>query len=373
MPGGINNPTITPDYFYGLAPGQTSGMINFPNPNNSNMAAMFGMQAHQTGAGLGVDLITPDGVNEEGAGDNGSQDIKGIKFSRSQTPYYLYFGLVPGKTALHKTVGKFFADKINSVTLEGVGESDNSVSETVNNQNNINNNVTNPYSIYRTCLGQTIIPSDGIGGGGITTTPATIATTTPTNNQWGSNWFNSNLNGITTNQGSGSYCTPTTNGGKCIMLNTEFVAQYPATNQLNMDVIITNSNGGSLKIKIKNDTADLSGGKCKATLGYIYIKDNNNNVVWDSYSNSPLVIFPNIPMLTQTFNIHPAFITTNLPINNYSDYPNEKEWNVPLSFGMYTVHVDKSSTKNGFNHPALSSSCSYWGNNTGFIEITLTT
>ena len=41
--------------------------------------------------------------------------------NRSQTPYYLYFGLVPGKTALHKTVGKFFADRINAVTLQGLG------------------------------------------------------------------------------------------------------------------------------------------------------------------------------------------------------------------------------------------------------------
>ena len=165
--------SITPDYFYGLAPGQTSGMINFPNPPGSNMAGIFGLQAHQdVGLGTGVDVISPDspsnipGVVTEGAGDNGLTNIKGIRFNRSQTPYYLYFGLVPGKTALHKTVGKFFADKINAVTLEGVGESDNAVSETVNNQNNINNNVTNPYSIYRTCLGQTVIPSDTTGGAG---------------------------------------------------------------------------------------------------------------------------------------------------------------------------------------------------------------
>ena len=45
----------------------------------------------------------------------------GVSFQTTQTPYYFFFGLVPGKTALHKTVGKFFADKINEETLLGNG------------------------------------------------------------------------------------------------------------------------------------------------------------------------------------------------------------------------------------------------------------
>ena len=48
---------------------------------------------------------------------------------------YLYFGLIPGKTALHKTVGKFFADKINAVTLQGVGVSDDEANEDTQNKN----------------------------------------------------------------------------------------------------------------------------------------------------------------------------------------------------------------------------------------------
>ena len=47
--------------------------------------------------------------------------IDGVSWQTTQTPYYFFFGLVPGKTALHKMVGKFFADKINEETLLGNG------------------------------------------------------------------------------------------------------------------------------------------------------------------------------------------------------------------------------------------------------------
>ena len=65
--------------------------------------------------------------------------------------------MVPGKTALHKTVSKFFADKINAVTLQGLGASDNNVSENINNSPNLNNPEDNPFTIYKTCLGETLI------------------------------------------------------------------------------------------------------------------------------------------------------------------------------------------------------------------------
>jgi hypothetical protein len=45
---------------------------------------------------------------------------KGITPFTTQTPYFFYFGLVPGKTALNKVVGKFFADKIDAETLETI-------------------------------------------------------------------------------------------------------------------------------------------------------------------------------------------------------------------------------------------------------------
>ena len=138
----------SPDYFYGLAPGQTSSFINYPNSDTTGGASgtiNFGDTAHS------------DGVDEVNDANNGLTSINGIRFNRSQTPYYLYFGLVPGKTALHKTVSKFFADKINAVTLQGLGASDNNVSENINNSPNLNNPEDNPFTIYKTCLGETLI------------------------------------------------------------------------------------------------------------------------------------------------------------------------------------------------------------------------
>ncbi len=144
------------DYFYGVAPGQTSGFIDYPNIGNETID--FGIQAQIGGTDttLGVDeILLSDGTTDDP--NNGSTSVKGIRFNRSQTPYYLYFGLVPGKTALHKTVGRFFADKINAKTLEGIGASSSSVNENINNTPNVTNNVENNFSVYKTCLGETLI------------------------------------------------------------------------------------------------------------------------------------------------------------------------------------------------------------------------
>jgi hypothetical protein len=137
------------DYFYGLAPGQTSSFIPYPNGANS---IDFGETAQPNN----VDEIFTNGTLTEDT-NNGSTEIFGIKFNRTQTPYYLYFGLVPGKTALHKTVSNFFADRINAVTLQGLGASSGSVEENINNTPNINNDANNPFTVYKTCLGETLI------------------------------------------------------------------------------------------------------------------------------------------------------------------------------------------------------------------------
>jgi hypothetical protein len=161
---GYVDPTVQSgvDYFYGVAPGQTSGFINYPNNYGSPSGTMsFGQS--QTDIGIeGTDEIF--GVANTAAGyiltdnyNDGNSNNKGIRFNRSQTPYYLYFGLVPGKTALHKTVSRFFADKINAITLEGVGDSNNSVNENINNAPNVTNDVENNFSVYKTCLGETLI------------------------------------------------------------------------------------------------------------------------------------------------------------------------------------------------------------------------
>ena len=104
-------------------------------------------------------LFAGDGTSDDLVSDeiNGATNIRGIRFNRSQTPYYMYFGLVPGKTALHKSVGKFFADKISAVTLQGIGATNDDVSKNINNQPNLYNPEKNAFTVYKTCLGETLI------------------------------------------------------------------------------------------------------------------------------------------------------------------------------------------------------------------------
>tara|TARA_R110002020_G_scaffold176274_2_gene368442 strand:+ start:2336 stop:6865 length:4530 start_codon:yes stop_codon:yes gene_type:complete len=153
---GYNDTTnnVDPDYFYGLAPGQTSNFVNYPNV--ASLPLNFGASAHANNIDI---LFTGTTATEDLVLDtiNGASNIRGIRFNRSQTPYYMYFGLVPGKTALHKTVGKFFADKISAVTLQGVGATNDDVSQNINNQPNLFNPEKNAYTIYKTCLGETLI------------------------------------------------------------------------------------------------------------------------------------------------------------------------------------------------------------------------
>ena len=75
-------------------------------------------------------------------------DNEGITPFTTQTPYFFYFGLVPGKTALNKVVGKFFADKINAETLE-------TISNGGTNETNVPPNskkTTSPQSIVGSCI-----------------------------------------------------------------------------------------------------------------------------------------------------------------------------------------------------------------------------
>lgn len=145
------------DYFYGLAPGQTSSFINYPNGTQT-------INFNQTAQLDGVDEINQlSGGNIVDDTNNGSDLVNGIKFNRTQTPYFLYFGLVPGKTALHRTVSQFFADLIDAVTLEGLNASNSTVSENINNAPNINNTGDNPFTVYRTCLGETLIQTTQVG------------------------------------------------------------------------------------------------------------------------------------------------------------------------------------------------------------------
>jgi hypothetical protein len=145
------------DYFYGLAPGQTSSFINYPN---GSQTINFGETAQLDGVDE-INILNGNGIVSDI--NNGSDSVKGIKFSRTQTPYFLYFGLVPGKTALHRTVSQFFGDLIDAVTLEGLNASNDTVSENINNSPNINNTVDNPFTVYKTCLGETLIQTIEVG------------------------------------------------------------------------------------------------------------------------------------------------------------------------------------------------------------------
>jgi len=199
-----NGPT---DFFYGVAPGQTSSFINYPNSDpydNASGTINFGQTAQSDGTDeIFTGVITNDGgITLQDDPNNGSVSINGIRMNRSQTPYYLYFGLVPGKTALHKTVGKFFADRIDAITLQGLGASSSNVEENINNTPNITNVQDNNFSVFRTCLGETLIEkinvgvvqqntnttgggsqgnnnTGGSGSGGGTTTPNGSGPTTP--------------------------------------------------------------------------------------------------------------------------------------------------------------------------------------------------
>ena len=71
--------------------------------------------------------------------------------------------MVPGKTALHKTASKFFADKINAVTLQGLGKPNTTVEENINNTPNINGGTENNFTVFKTCLGETLIQNIEIG------------------------------------------------------------------------------------------------------------------------------------------------------------------------------------------------------------------
>ena len=57
----------------------------------------------------------------------------------------------------------FFGDKINAVTLQGVGTTNSNVSETINNSPNIGGEINNPFTVYKTCLGETLLTQVQVG------------------------------------------------------------------------------------------------------------------------------------------------------------------------------------------------------------------
>jgi len=167
----------------------------------------------------------------------------GVMYSTSQTPYYHYFGLVPGKSALHRLVAQYFADKISEVTLQGLGNNENAAQNTYN-QPNFRNIEQNKFTVLKSCLGEAQIASatensasndvsvvigtnlvtKGVGGGGSgggSGTPAPPLT-------------NYTVNGITIVGNTNVYSTTTTMFDGTIPLNgtsptTITVTNVPAT------------------------------------------------------------------------------------------------------------------------------------------------
>jgi len=74
-------------------------------------------------------------------------------YSTSQTPYYHYFGLVPGKSALHRLVSQYFADRISEVTLQGLGDNE-GAAQNVYDQPSFRSIEQNQFTVLRSCLGE---------------------------------------------------------------------------------------------------------------------------------------------------------------------------------------------------------------------------
>ena len=344
------NPTGQ-DYFYGLAPGQTSGFVNFPNPHTPLIT--FGQSAHPSGVD---DVDDTQSVNPQA---NGSANIYGIKFNRSQTPYYLYFGLLPGKTALHKTVGKFFADKINAVTLQGVGASNDDASENTNNQNNLRHEISNPFSIYKTCLGETLIASQtgsggsgsgpggpggtGSGPGSSGSSPVGLGGTSGIANPPGGSGglttgpnVNVNLpqlnNYMSTSSGGGQYCGPsnnslTPNNYECKM-GSVFGINH--NNTINGSILVTKPNT-TLTFLIVNDITATK--ECKFTGGGLEIFDSNGGTIYINPVNS-VTLPPGYGVVDQ-----PPYQVTF----NHQSYPSNWQYSetIPLPTGIYTFKLSR--------------------------------
>tara|TARA_R110001592_G_scaffold133680_1_gene349027 strand:+ start:3027 stop:7847 length:4821 start_codon:yes stop_codon:yes gene_type:complete len=80
------------------------------------------------------------------------EDDKGISVTSTQTPYFFYFGLIPGKTALNKLVAKYFSDVINSQTLEDVSGDENSSGESGDGESDDTDSEESINSLIGSCL-----------------------------------------------------------------------------------------------------------------------------------------------------------------------------------------------------------------------------
>ena len=142
-----DNDPITPGDKCGYLTTGTTGNLDF-----KNVKYFYGMDLSTTHTKNNLKNFPFEdsklGVNGDIDNDIIVNDDEGISPFTTQTPYFFYFGLVPGKTALNKVVGKFFADKIDAETLE-------TISNGGTNETNVPPNsekTTSPQSIVGSCI-----------------------------------------------------------------------------------------------------------------------------------------------------------------------------------------------------------------------------
>ena len=144
----------------------------------------------------------------------------GVTFNSSQTPYHMYFGIVPGKTALHKLVSQYFADRINEITLQGVGNNEKAAQNRYN-QPNFRNEEQNKFSLLKTCLGESEIKPVGSnsGGGSNPTAPPGSGLAGQIINNFLNNFPPSGMGNNTNPPGGSTTGAATINGGNSSSVN----------------------------------------------------------------------------------------------------------------------------------------------------------
>jgi hypothetical protein len=134
-----------------ITPGDKCGYLT--NFDFKNVKYFYGMDLSTTHTKKDLDNfpfeLSKLGITKKDDYDDDiPNDNRGITPFTTQTPYFFYFGLVPGKTALNKVVGKFFADKIDAETLETI--SNGGTNETFVPPNS--KKTTSPQSIVGSCI-----------------------------------------------------------------------------------------------------------------------------------------------------------------------------------------------------------------------------
>ena len=283
-------------YFYGMSYGSnTNTLLSFPTQSN-------------------IDSKTTPNTN-------------GVKYSTSQTPYYHYFGLVPGKTALHKLVSNYFADKINEVTLQGLGNNEKAAENTYN-QPNFRNVTQNQFTVLKTCLGEAqIAQASQIDSNGTSSPNSGNSNSGSFGAGIGGNILNNFNNNV--NNGSGSFGTGVGAGN---------VSPPPPLNYVDIDngsvtevsiscldaatginqktgTITVNSTPSYLKLEVDGGSTTST---TPQTAGTYYLKIFNPNGFYTP--GEPEVVIEDM------FGTNPTTYTN--PINNNVDKGDNKYFNV---------------------------------------------